>query len=255
MEDDLPTKKRKKTYNHSVLPPGWGVSNVKVVNNLTDIQLCAPQPQRVGCRLRGNRVVKPQLCPREFVEYVHGRGDIRSYFQVLTRNTTVLSNIYTPSNGTTSAEGKSKAQVGNNNISRSSLSLVGTNGALGPTIILNKNNKKKSLGVPTTPSSGSKRKRSFVKEDQNENVIIQARNVRVKLDMCTPCLNDENTRPVSPSVWGPSINVVQDERATSVCGRASEELSMKVTEKYVDEVAAQEVSVSVLTTGQGRAGM
>ena len=58
-EDDLPKKKRIKSYNHPIIPQGWGT---KVVHHKEELRF-NPQPQRVGCRLRGSRVVGTAILP------------------------------------------------------------------------------------------------------------------------------------------------------------------------------------------------
>ena len=57
-EDDLPKKKRKRTYHHQVLDGNWGKEVKVVAYNLPNIGVCIPQPQRMGCRLRGNRATE-----------------------------------------------------------------------------------------------------------------------------------------------------------------------------------------------------
>ena len=57
-EDDQPRKRKK--LKHRVLADGWGCIE-KVVTNLTEMTCYVPQPQRQGCRLRGNRLSKDDV--------------------------------------------------------------------------------------------------------------------------------------------------------------------------------------------------
>ena len=101
-EDDRPKKRRK--MKHRVLESGWGCI-AKVVTNLTEMVSYAPQPQRQGCRLRGNRLVPDTTVvfvpvPEEKLKH----QDIRKMFsQVGTASSKSQDPIYSRQTGITFA--------------------------------------------------------------------------------------------------------------------------------------------------------